>query len=308
MGISPPPTLLHDRRVVGIALPWSQLRVRELTHTSTNRVASIVLPRWNAGPALLSAAVGGKKRQLSHLSFVHAAIWQTRGRARSSMLTFLGQAHLCPHYQVSSPVLPRWSAGPTFPNFAAVKGEGQLPCLLEDVRARGSAHNTQRKQYQLCPSHVLRADSPMFLSIGSTLLCFPGKGLQPVRYWARYPTCWRCWMEEGIFPSRTPPHGRGKGHNLFSHFHSCPWEQGHLYFPAQVRYRTLSLGCFHQWGAKPVLPRIAACEVLGQFCTALSSLPSVVSGAMEINTVRGGVRVMNPDMGPIILAYFKFRF
>lgn len=63
-----------------------------------------------------------------------------------------------------------------------------------------------------------------------------------------------------------------------------------------MRYRTLSPECFVRKGQD--LSSVAASEGYGQLCTALSSRPSVVSGATNINGGHVCIRATNPVTGP----------
>lgn len=62
--ISPLPMTPCARQIVGLILPLSCLQ-GQFTHTPTNQVSSSLLPRQDAGPALLSAAFGGAQDQFS---------------------------------------------------------------------------------------------------------------------------------------------------------------------------------------------------------------------------------------------------
>ena len=51
-------------------------------------------------------------------------------------------------------------------------------------------------------------------------------------------------------------------------------------------------------GSSLVLTSLAASKVRDQFCAALSSQPSVVSGCMDFNIDHSSIRAINLDMGP----------
>lgn len=84
-----------------------------------------------------------------------------------------------------------------------LKGEGQLPCQLQEVGARGEGifpsfppSLQTREVVPAMPLYTLRASSPVPLSTGSSLLRCPGEAqgpfsqvLQLVRGWVRSPTC-----------------------------------------------------------------------------------------------------------------------
>lgn len=108
---------------------------------------------------------------------------------------------------------------------------------------------------------------------------------------------------EDIFPLLPPPHRRqGRQYQLYLSLALRPGsptslstESTLLCCPGEV-YGLLLKG-FQPVRTGTILPSVATSEGQGQFCTALSSQPLVISGAMDTNRDLGGIRAMNPDKG-----------
>lgn len=80
---------------------------------------------------------------------------------------------------------------------------------------------------------------------------------------------------------------------------SCPFpcEQGLIYCATQLRCRMLSPTCFTWWEAGQILLSVSANQGWSQVCTALPSLPLLVSRKSD-STICVSIRAMNLGMEP----------
>lgn len=156
----------------------------------------------------------------------HAALWQMRGGSRPPMYphrvssSCATQSNYGPH----SPRCWSWSMGrlPHQLEVGRVRGEGIFPSSPPPLHSWG-------RQYQLCPSHALRATSPVLLYSGSTLL-YKAQGpfsqvIQLVRSCDWSPICLRCRRvrRKGHLSHMHAAIGRREGRDQFSRSHPCSW-------------------------------------------------------------------------------------